>query len=74
MRRRSLPESFIKYLWAWQKFLDLFPKHEQLPSFPIWTMEFGATYPYADKSPTGVGLTAIGAFKGSFGRSLGSLE
>ena len=71
---RSLPESFIKYLETWQKFLDLFPKHEQLPSFPIWAMEFGATYPYADRSPAGVGLTAIGAFKGIFGRSLENLE
>lgn len=67
---RALPESFIKYLEAWQKFLDLFPEDEQLPSFPIWAMEFGATYPYADKSPSGVGLTAVSAFKGSFGRSL----
>ena len=71
---RLLPESFIKYLETWQKFLDLFPKNEQLPSFPIWAMEFGATYPYADKSPAGADLTAIGAFKGSFGRSLRGLE
>lgn len=70
---RRLPAHFIKYLEAWQVFLDRFPKDEQLPSFPIWAMEFGATYPYADKSPTGVGLTAIGAFKGSFGRSLRGL-
>ena len=25
--------------------LDLFPKDEELPSFPVWAMEFGATYP-----------------------------
>ena len=71
---RSLPESFIKYLETWQRFLNLFPEHEQLPSFPIWAMEFGATYPYADKSPFGFGLTSINAFKGSFGRSLDGLE
>ena len=71
---KPLPQSFITYLEAWQKFLDLFPKDEPLPSFPIWAMEFGATYPYADKSPTSVGLTAIGAFKGSFGRSLCGLK
>ena len=67
---RSLPESFIKYLKAWQTFLDLFPRNEQLPSFPIWAMEFGATYPYSDKSPAGVGLSNVSAFKGSFGQSL----
>lgn len=67
---RTLPENFIKYLETWQTFLDMFPKNEQLPSFPIWAMEFGATYPYADKSPSGVGLHDISAFKGSFGQSL----
>lgn len=71
---RALPESFVMYLEAWQKFLELFPEDEQLPSFPIWAMEFGATYPYADKSPSGVGLSAIGAFKGSFGQSLRGLS
>lgn len=67
---KPLPEHFIKYLEAWQGFLDRFPRDEQLPSFPIWAMEFGATYPYTEKSPTGVGLTTIGSSRGSFGQSL----
>lgn len=71
---RPLPESFVNYLDAWQRFLDLFPKDEPLPSFPIWAMEFGATYPYLHKSPAGVGLTTIGSFKGSFGQSLRGLS
>ncbi len=37
-------------------------------------MEFGATYPYADRSPFGVGLTNIGSFKGSLGQSLHDLS
>ena len=71
---RSLPNTSLKYLEAWQEFLDLFPKHEQLPSFPIWAMEFGATYPYADESPASTGYSSLSAFKGSFGRSLDSLD
>ena len=71
---RPLPERFITYLEAWQKFLDLFPKNEQLPSFPIWAREFGATYPYTGKPPASFDPSAIGAFKGSFGRSLHGLE
>lgn len=67
---KPLPQNFVKYLEAWQVFLDRFPKDEQLPSFPIWAMEFGATYPYQDKSPSGVGLTEIGSFRGSFGQPL----
>ena len=37
-------------------------------------MEFGATYPYVEKSPAGVGISALSGFKGSFGRSLGNLK
>ena len=70
---RPLPAHFIRYLKAWQQFLDRFPKTVELPSFPIWAMEFGATYPYAGQSPTGAGLTSLGSFKGNFGRPLRDL-
>ena len=70
---RRLPEHFLTYLNVWQEFLDRFPKKEELPSFPIWGMEFGATYPYEEESPAGFGLTKLGAFKGSLGMSLRNL-
>ena len=71
---RLLPTHSIKYLEAWQEFLQRFPKNAKFPSFPIWAMEFGATYPYMDKSPLGIGLSKIRSFKGSFGRPLRSLS
>jgi DNA (cytosine-5)-methyltransferase 1 len=71
---KLLPQHFVKYLEAWQDFLDRFPKKEQLPSFPIWAMEFGATYPYREQSPSGAGLTKIGSYRGSFGRPLRGLS
>ena len=71
---RSLPAAFVRYLNAWQEFLDRFPKEEDLPSFPIWAMEFGATYPYRTQSPAGVGFCHLGAFKGSFGKRLSGLS
>jgi DNA (cytosine-5)-methyltransferase 1 len=71
---KPLPGSFVKYLRAWQKFVDLFPKDEELPSFPIWAMEFGATYPYGDMSPAGAGFENLGSFKGSLGVSLRGLS
>jgi len=64
---KPLPKSFIRYLEAWQSFLDRFPRSEELPWFPIWAMEFGATYPYAEKSPAGVGFGKIRSRRGSFG-------
>ena len=71
---RRLPAHFMRYLKAWQQFLDRFPENEELPSFPIWAMEFGATYPYMDKSPAGLGLSKMVSFKGSFGRPLRDLS
>ncbi|MCY4540909.1 MAG: DNA (cytosine-5-)-methyltransferase [Rhodobacteraceae bacterium] len=70
---KPLPRRFIHYLDVWQEFLDRYPPDEELPSFPIWAMEFGATYPYRDKSPFGAGFTEIGSFQGSLGQSLQAL-
>lgn len=67
---KKLSPAFIKYLRAWQKFLDAYPKKEQLPSFPIWAMEFGATYPYEEQAPLSVDLDKLKRRKGSFGQSL----
>ena len=71
---RFMPEAFLGYLRAWQDFLDRFPRNEELPSFPIWAMEFGATYPYENGSPAGLGLSKMGAYQGSFGRPLDGLS
>lgn len=71
---KPLGKHFLRYLRAWQAFLNHFPKDQQLPSFPIWAMEFGATYPYIDKTPWKAGLTELGSFKGSFGKSLRGLS
>jgi len=59
---------------TWQHFLDLFPKDEPLPSFPIWTMEFGATYPYQKATPYSIGNYRLRHFRGSFGQPLDRIE
>ena len=71
-RARKLNKNFIEYLEAWQRFLRKFPKDDPLPSFPIWAMEFGATYPFEKKAPLQV--RKVRAYKGSFGRSLKGLS
>ena len=30
----------------WQSFLDLLPENIDIPSYPIWSFEFGETYPF----------------------------
>lgn len=70
---RKLPPHFVEYLTAWQKFLDRFPKKEEFPSFPIWAMEFGATYPYRDRTPFASRFKKLDRYRGSFGRTLSGL-
>lgn len=71
---RALGAHFIEYLQAWQDFIDLFPKDEDLPTFPIWAMEFGATYPYETETPHARQFRKLGWYKGSLGRSLKGLS
>lgn len=59
---------------TWQSFLDSFPKDMELPSFPIWSMEFGATYPFEETTPYALSTEELRAYKGSHGRSLSELS
>lgn len=70
---RRLPDQFIQYLEAWQALLDALPADQALPSFPIWAMEFGATYPFRAGTPAHHGLEEIRSFRGAFGRTLRDL-
>lgn len=71
---RPLSEQSIKYLEAWQSFLASFPSGEELPSFPIWAMEFGATYPYIGRTPHSTDYSGLDRWRGSFGRPLRGLR
>lgn len=57
---------------VWQEFLDRIPADATLPSWPIWAMEFGATYPFEQETPFGVGKKRLRKFLGSFGNPLTS--
>lgn len=70
---RKLSPMVVDCLNVWQEFIRRFPKDEQLPSWPIWSMEFGATYPYEKATPHAVGLRALSRYRGSHGQSLGNL-
>jgi len=70
---RPLGPKFVEYLETWQALIDALPEEEGLPSFPLWAMEFGATYPFRDQSPYAIGFDNIGSFKGALGRPLKDL-
>ena len=66
----KLSKQVIQCLEVWQEFLDLFPEETKLPSFPIWGMEFKATYPYDRDALSRVPLEEIQRTRGCFGVSL----
>lgn len=67
---RKLSEKATKCLEVWQDFLNRFPKSAELPSFPIWSTEFGATYPYENTTPYAYRLKNLYEFRGSHGTDL----
>ncbi|WP_340028670.1 DNA (cytosine-5-)-methyltransferase [Paenibacillus sp. FSL H7-0940] len=71
---RNLSEQVVNCILAWQQFINDFPIEESLPSFPIWSMEFGATYPFEEETPWKMGAKSLRNYLGSHGRSLINLS
>ena len=67
---RAIPDQVRKCVDVWQDFLDRFPQDSKLPSFPIWSMEFGATYPYESQTPYSTTLRELRKAAGSHGQPL----
>lgn len=70
---RPVSKQVIECLNVWQRFIERYPKGEDLPTHPIWSMEFGATYPYEDETPHAAGLQRLCWTKGSHGVALREL-
>lgn len=66
---RPIPGRVEECLSVWQDFLDKIPKAEKIPH-PIWSMEFGATYPYRNRTPFGTPVNELARYRGSFGARL----
>ena len=70
---KALPKANQDCIKLWQNFIDQIPKETKLPGFPIWGMEFGATYPYEKSYPLKLSAIELAEFKGNFGCSLNGL-
>jgi len=71
---RKIKNGEEKALHIWQEFINAIPDDVDLPSFPIWTTEYQATYPFEGQTP---GLTSqheLAKRKGMFGESLDGLS
>jgi DNA (cytosine-5)-methyltransferase 1 len=67
---RPLTPAATRYLEAWQRLLSALPSKCQLPSFPIWAQEFGATYPLDGPPPRRLSAKDLSNYRGTFGRPL----
>ena len=71
---RPITQQVIDCLNVWQRFVDRYPKGEDLPTRPVWSMEFGATYPYESETPHAAGLApAVLVTRAVMACDLGSL-
>lgn len=75
---KQLSPQVLECLDVWNDFLKHCPKDVELPSFPLWSMEWGATYPFEDTTPYAhklrFGADGLKGFKGSHGRKIGYLR
>jgi DNA (cytosine-5)-methyltransferase 1 len=75
---KRLSQQVEECLGVWNDFLKRSPAKVELPSFPLWSMEWGATYPFEDETPFSrmkkFGIDGLKGFKGSHGVKLGHLK
>ena len=64
-----LEDEKIHVLSLWQRFIERLPKSVKLPG-PLWSMEFGATYPFEGETPYSVSSIKLGRSNGNFGTPL----
>jgi DNA (cytosine-5)-methyltransferase 1 len=66
----KIPDQVKRCLQVWQGFLDHMPSDEKVPH-PLWSMEFGATYPFELTTPSRLTRAALARYRGSHGIQLG---
>jgi len=75
---RQLSTQVLECLNVWADFLKRCPADVELPSYPLWSMEWGATYPYEEDTPYALkenyGIDGLKGFAGSHGRKIGYLR
>lgn len=71
---KGLSPRVSECLEAWNDFLRRSPTSVELPYFPLWSMEWGADYPFESDTPYAAymrgGTRALGRMKGSHGTKL----
>lgn len=75
---KQLSAQVKECLEVWDEFLKACPAEVELPSFPLWSMEWGATYPFETTTPFALkkfwGIDGLRGFKGSHGCKVGTFK
>lgn len=75
---KQLSAQVKECLNVWDEFLKACPADVELPSFPLWSMEWGATYPFETTTPFArkwlFGMDGLKGFKGSHGFKVGTVK
>lgn len=73
---KALSPQVLECLEVWDDFLKRCPKDVEPPWFPLWSMEWGATYPFEETTPYACkqlyGIDGLKGFKGSHGYKIGN--
>ena len=72
---KKLSSQVQSCLEVWDEFIKACPPDVELPWFPLWSMEWGATYPYETTTPYALklasGADGLKGIKGSHGVKVG---
>lgn len=67
---RKLSPQVRECLVAWNRFIAAMPRDVEFPAAPLWSMEFGATYPFKKTTPHRIGASRLRNYKGAEGVDL----
>ena len=65
-----LTKELREVLEVWSNFIESFPDESPLPGFPIWSHEWGATYPYEKYSPQAANIEELISSRGAYGQKI----
>ena len=75
---KKLSTQVTECLDVWNEFIQAVPDGVDLPSFPLWSMEWGASYPYENTTPYELkallGINGLKGFRASHGTQIGYIR
>jgi len=71
---KKVDKEELACLKLWQDFINRIPKEDKLPGFPIWSMEFGATYPFEKTTPYVLTSDELSKYLGTYATPLKGLS